>query len=404
MSNLALIVNAAVYAGWLEASVTRRLETLAGNFSVSVSERWNGQRNPWPIRVEDECTVQLDEDVVLTGYVDVARRTLDATEHTVQIEGRDRAAVLVDCTPSIFQPMEFTNRGVLEFCQQLADPFGITVYLQDGISDAAISTTPTSAGPQKAAGKKASGIGTAGASTTATKVGSPKAKLVIEPGQTAFALMERACRQVGLLAVSDGVGNVILTRASSQRCATALVYGQNILSARLELDGSQRFAKYIVWGQAPVLADSGGEDDYNPALAASVTSTPDHGIDAGVLRTERQLVVAAEVEMTAAFANLRADWEAKVRAGRATQLEIEVQGWRQGDGSLWPINALVQVSHPPLGIEDEMLIVGATYSQSASAGTRTRLSVTRKDALLPEPTVAGGKALEAWWGVKGGLG
>lgn len=401
MSKLRLIVNGVEYSGWLSARATRSIETIAGSFELEISEKWNGQKRPWPIRVEDECTVQLDDDIILTGAVDRVRRRFDKESHTVSIEGRDRAAVLVDCTPVLTQA-QFSNIGVLEFCQMLADPFGITVMLQDGVSDAAISTTSPSGaggGPAKPVAKRAADVGSAGRSSTATKIGTPKARLTVDPGETAFSLIDQACRLSGLLPVSDGLGNVVLTRASVSQCATAIVEGKNLLSGEITLDATKRYARYIVSGQA-----QGDDADDEPLNAASVFSTKAHGIDAGVVRTERTLLVRAEGAVTQAFANMRADWEATIRAGRSIALDLAVQGWRQGDGSLWPINALVPVTSPTLGVDDALLISSVTYAQSEEQGTTTRLSVTRPDAFSPEPTVAGGKALQAWWGVKGGNG
>jgi prophage tail gpP-like protein len=74
-----------------------------------------------------------------------------------------------------------------------------------------------------------------------------------------------------------------------------------------------------------------------------------------------------------------------VRAGRAATATIPVQGWRQGDGSLWPVNALVDVHSPRLGLGGQMLITQATYSIDDSGGTTTSLSLKPPRAFLPEP-------------------
>lgn len=415
MSKVTLIVNGVTYAGWVSASISRSIESIAGQFSLEISPflgtdpqggrvpnpGWSTFASQPPIQMEDECTVQLDDDIVLTGAVDIIRQKLSVNASSITIAGRDRAAVLADCTPQLKQ-LQFNGMGVLEFCQMIGDQFGITFYLQDGISDAAISTTP-SAGAKKQPLARASGGGSTGKSTSATKVGNPKATLTIEPGETAFSLIDRACRMVGVLPISDGLGNVVLTRSSSDRCTTAIVEGQNLLDLDLSLDGTKRFGRYVVIGQNQ--PDTNGADDgadFDPTVFSFVSSTPDHGIDAGVVRSERVLLVTSDGAMTQAFANMRADWEATVRKARALSLDLAVQDWRQGDGTLWPLNAIVSVTSPSARIADDMLISTVAFSQSVEQGTRTILSVTAPDAFLPQPTTAGGKALASWWPAAGG--
>jgi prophage tail gpP-like protein len=83
-------------------------------------------------------------------------------------------------------------------------------------------------------------------------------------------------------------------------------------------------------------------------------------------------------------ARKRAQWEATVRAARAVSVSVTVQGWRQADGTLWPVNGLVQVDLPWLRISGEMLITELTYSLDES-GTQTQMTLRRADAYTPEP-------------------
>jgi prophage tail gpP-like protein len=42
-----------------------------------MSERWAGQKVRWPIVEEDACTLVVDGETLITGFVDQARARLE---------------------------------------------------------------------------------------------------------------------------------------------------------------------------------------------------------------------------------------------------------------------------------------------------------------------------------------
>jgi prophage tail gpP-like protein len=354
--DLRLRVNGREYGGWKAARVTRGIEAISGAFELTVSDRWGGQDTPWPIAEEDECAIVIDGAPVITGYVDRRSLAYGPEEHSLTVGGRDRTGALVDCS-AVLSTWEYLNVPLLTLAKRLAAPFGIAVSLQPGLA-----------------------------------LPKPLAKLTVDPGDTAFDALERACRMAGVLPVSDGSGGLVLTRTGSARATTALVEGQNILGASVDYDASSRFRRYVVMGQHQ------GTDELSGASAAAVKG---EARDPGVRRGARVLLVRAESGVTQEYAKRRAEWDAKVRAARADAVTVTVQGWQQGDGSLWPVNALVPVRSPYLGIDGDLLITQVTYG-IGDGGTIAELSLKRRDAFLPEPVVptsgswkelAGGAAL-----------
>jgi prophage tail gpP-like protein len=374
--DLRLTVNGVVYTGWKSARVTRGIESISGSFDLAVTDSWGelwgdterifrpeDELRPSierirPIRPEDECEVSIDEMPLITGYVDRRTISYSAGDHSLSISGRDRTGALVDCSARL-KHWEFLNASVVDLAQRLAEPFGIAVSAEYGLN------------PR------------------------PVPKLSVDPGDSAFDALERACRMAGVLAVSDGRGGLLLVRGgSSLRAKTALVEGTNILSASLQNDAAGRFRRYIVTAQQP------GTDGAYAEIAACVRGEAQ---DADVKREDRELVVRSEGAASIAVATERAQWEAIVRAGRAGGVSIVVQGWLQKGGTPWPVNALVHVDSPMLGIDGDMLIVGATYSMDASSGTTTELSLKRPDAFAPTPVVTlevSGRYKELAGGVK----
>lgn len=349
MPDISLLVNGRQYSGWKTARVTRGLESLCGGFELSVSERWEAGSVPWPIYEEDECTLKLGSETVITGYVDKRSLAYGAGEHSLSVSGRDKAGLLVDSSLSS-GPWEFYGVPALTVAQRVCSPFGVAVTVAPGL------TIPT-----------------------------PPEKVAVSPGDSPHDVLERLCRVCGVLAVSDGRGGVQLMRPGTARAATELVEGENILAASADFDSSSRFHRYVVLGQHV------GTDTWSGGGAAGVIGS---ATDANVKRTARVLVVRPEGNVTPAHAARRAAWEATVRASRADSVTVTVQGWTQGNGALWPVNALVRVRSPHLGIDGDMLISQTVFSVGED-GTKTTLTLRGPNAFNPEPVfpVAGWKEI-----------
>ena len=344
MAELALRVNGLEYAGWQSVRVTRSIEALSGSFEVALADRWTGQNEPWPIYEEDSCSVVVGDETLITGYVDRRSVAISAEQRSLSISGRDRAAALIDCSADL-STWEFFQLSLGDLASQLVKPFGIAVSIAPGLAEVSVPMF--------------------------------EGKFSISPGERAFEVLERACRAVGVLAVSNGRGGVHLTRAGSARAASALVEGQNILAASADFDASGKFRTYKVTTQQP------GTDELYGSTASSVIATAQ---DLTVRRAARELLVRGEAAMPQQLAEKRARWEAKVRAARAATVSVTVAGWTQADGKLWPVNALVPLDCKSLGIKARLLITQVAYSLD-ERGKTTQLSLKRPDAFLPEPNV-----------------
>jgi prophage tail gpP-like protein len=384
MPEVHVIVNGSEYAGWTEASVVRGVEAISNSFRIAVSAPPRKPLNRSPLRAEDECRIELVESddslyrghrtLAITGFIDRVSYNLDKQQHNLEITGRDKAGLLVDCS-AVLKDWQFFNIGVLEFCRTLAKPFDINVTLQDGVADAAISTAP-----QPKSGKPRietpTRVGSVG-KTTSGKMAQLNVPFAVNPGESAFDAINRACTMVGLLPVSDGEGGIVLTRGAGGRATSAIVEGTNVLSVSGEHDASRQYSQYIVNGFG-----SGSFTDETPPPMIGKAD------DRSVRRTARKLIVFYNGNATLSIVQRRAEWESAVRYARARPVEVVLQGWRQSDASLWPVNALVRTTLPSVGIDDaEMLITEATYSMSVTGGSTTRVRLALPSAFLPEPVI-----------------
>jgi prophage tail gpP-like protein len=377
MADVALLVNGQSFEGWQRIRVVRGVESLCGMFELSISDRWNGATDAWPINAEDQATVLLDGTPLITGFVDRRRVSYDAGEHSLEVAGRDLAAALVDCSAQL-TPSGFKNLQIDALIRNLAAPFGINV-----IVDPSLQLVTVSAKVSKRGGR-VTNAGTGG-KRGGTGLPNPPKKFAISPGESAFEVLDRACRMAGILAVSDGRGNIVLTQSGSTSAVTSLIEGQNILRASADFDASGRYASYTVLGQAQ------GDDEVFGTAAAQVKGTAQ---DQEVRRGNRNLTIRSEHAATVQAATTRAGWEAKIRAARGDAISVTVQGWTQADGTPWPVNALVYVESDLLGIKGDLLIAQCVHTLDES-GTTTEMTLRRPDAFIPEPVIAAGSS-GAW--------
>jgi prophage tail gpP-like protein len=339
--DLALFVNGKIYRGWTDISLTRAMDAIAGAFAISLTERWAGdgtvasQSTPWPILNGDKCRIELGGEAIVDGYVDQFRPSFSATDHTIEIQGRDKTGDLVDCS-AFHQPDQWKNQDLLQIAKILCAPFGVTVRAD-------------------------------------VDVGPPFPTIKLQQGETVFAALDRLARFRKVLLAPDKAGGVVIARAGTTRSVTPLIQGVNILSASGSLDTTQRFSNYIVKGQTTKSTTDDGVAESHQESRVTDSDVPRY----------RPLVLMAE---SGSNPQDRATWEANVRLGRSATAKITVRGWRQTEGgTLWAPNQLVAVKSAWLRMDGDMLIRQVTYKRNGSEGTLVELDLVSPQAFSPEP-------------------
>lgn len=352
-----LVVNGRRYSGWKSIQVTRTIEGLVGSFSLDVSDRW-GPDDPWPIVEGDACQVLIDDEVVISGYIDKRKLRASKDSRVLTYTGRDAAQDLVDCsllvpdTSTNGHKWTYRNIDIAQFVTAVASPHGIRVSVQPGL---ALKKDPL---------------------------------LVAHPGETGFEAVKRAAGSASVLVVSDGRGGILITgpAALGSPLADSLVEGVNILEAEIDYDATDRFARYLISSQPP-----GSDEAFGETVRVQAEAT-----DADVARKNRVLLIRPEKGYDTAGAKRRADWEARIRAAKAATAIVTVQGWRQHGGALWSVNTRTNVSAPRMiGVDGVMLISQVEFS-IGEGGRTTQLHVVRPDAFTPEPQVAEVSGEGAW--------
>lgn len=328
-------VDGKVFGGWLSSRISFGLEQIANSFELSVTDRWVGQDNPYPIRVGSPCQVLADGETVITGYVDDNNPSYDANSYSISIAGRDKTGDLVDCS-AIHKTGQWANVSLDKMLRDLCAPFGIKVLIDAPLGDKFRTFS-------------------------------------IQEGETAYECIDRACRMRAVMPVSDGLGNLLIVRAKNGAPLAALIQGVNIIGASGEFSMRERFSQYLIKGQ-----DRGSDDNANtPESHTQISASANDDY----IKRYRPMIVLAEDKGVHSTFKQRAEWERNVRRGRSARATVRVNGWRNLSGDLWRANSLVKVNSPYLGGADvRLLIVGGTYILDDQQGMVTELSLVGREA------------------------
>ncbi len=339
---LILNVDGQRHRGWKSVRVIESLDRVANSFELSLSDYWgaNNAADRRTIVAGMPCQVFIDNTLIMSGYIDEVSPRYDAKQHSLEVVGRSKAGDLVDCS---LEGQTFNDQTLLQIATALALPFGISVSLASGVD-----------------------------------IGEPISTARLEPGQTIYEFLEEWARIRAVRFVSDANGNLIITRAGASRAADRLALGENIRQAGGTLSTRDRYTLYTAIAQT----DEFDESDFNALVSGEVSD------NWGRYNRHRPHTFLVEGAADIDDAKKRADWQRRTAYGRSQGLSYTLTGWRQDNGDLWPVNALVAVNDHWAGIDGERLIVEVARVFD-SGGRRTELRVMPKEAYdltpLPDP-------------------
>ncbi|WP_455424790.1 phage baseplate assembly protein [Dryocola sp. LX212] len=342
--DVTLRVNGKDFSGWTRVNISAGIDRIARHFDVEITRQWPQSSDlhhlDLPVIEGDLVEVLIGDDKVLTGYVDATPLGYDAQRVHASISGRSKTEDLIDCSaPS--QPGQFTNRTLAQIVSTLAKPFDVQV----------VSATPES---------------------------EALTSFQVDYGESISEALNRLLGLEQILAFDNADGALVLDTVGNEKAHTALVLGENIISADGQRDFSNRFSEYTVSGQR-----AGTDHDYGEATNARITATVK---DPAVMRY-RPLMIKQCGNATLATCKARAEYERANREGRTLETTYTVAGWRQGDGSLWRPNLRVVVWDPVMGFDNTELVIAEASWTLDDRGFMTRLRVGPAITYMPEPKV-----------------
>ncbi|EFH6215669.1 phage baseplate assembly protein [Escherichia coli] len=340
MSNtVTLRTDGRLFTGWTSVSVTRSIESVAGYFELGVNVPPGTDLSG--LAPGKEFTLEIDGQIVCTGYIDSRRRQMTADSMKITIAGRDKTADLIDCA-AVYSGGQWKNRTLEQIARDLCAPYGVTVRweLSDKESSAAFPG------------------------------------FTLDHSETVYEALVRASRARGVLMTSNAAGELVFSRAAST-ATDELVLGENLLTLDFEEDFRDRFSEYTVKGYARANGAEGDDID-----AKSIVSRKGTATDSDVTRY-RPMIIIADSKITAKDAQARALREQRRRLAKSITFEAEIDGWTRRDGQLWMPNLLVTIDASKYAIKTtELLVSKVTLILNDQDGLKTRVSLAPREGFL----------------------
>lgn len=340
MSNtVTLRTDGRLFTGWTSVSVTRSIESVAGYFELGVNVPPDTDLSG--LAPGKAFTLEIEGQIVCTGYIDSRRRQMTADSMKITVAGRDKTADLIDCA-AVYSGGQWKNRTLEQIARDLCAPYGVTVRweLSDKESSAAFPG------------------------------------FTLDHSETVYEALVRASRARGVLMTSNAAGELVFSRAAST-ATDELVLGENLLTLDFEADFRDRFSEYTVKGYARANGAEGDDID-----AKSIVSRKGTATDSDVTRY-RPMIIIADSKITAKDAQARALREQRRRLAKSITFEAEIDGWTRKDGQLWMPNLLVTIDASKYAIKTtELLVSKVNLILNDQDGLKTRVSLAPREGFL----------------------
>ncbi len=337
-----LEVNGVQYDNFTTASCEIRLDALTNTFSFTAVA---AEGEPLPFSGGEPCKVIVDDQIVLTGNIEVVSVEYNGADHVILVQGRDLTGDLLDSTLDPISDLSEAATTLKKLIEIILDQIGLNIDVIDETDSEPFNVAEDIASP--------------------------------EAGENAFAFLEKYSRKLHVLLTSDGDGNIVITENSGESVPGAIQHiiganDNNVLSSNFRFDTTGRYNVYKMASQLnPSALFSAGTVDL-----ATVVNQGGGVFDANV-RASRQLVLVSEAPSSDGPSIDRAQWEANIRRARGLVYSATVEGYRvdltKDNSDLWQINKLYQIIDDFLGKQEPMLCNTVTFTLDLVDGQRTTL-------------------------------
>jgi len=338
---MALEVNGVSYVNFVAASCSIRLDALSNSFSFEAAMP---EGEPLPFKGGEACAVYVNDELKLTGNIEVIDVNYQSGRHTVIVAGRDKTGDLLDSTldaiPDIRAPI-----SLKQLVEKVVNHLGLDIKVIDQVQPELFNEAEDIASP--------------------------------EPGENAFVFIEKYSRKRQTLLTSDPDGNIVIASNSGDTAVGAVQHiigasDNNVISSSFSFDTTGRFNLYKTVSQLnPVALNLAGETD----LASVVNQGG--GVSDSNIRAGRQMVLVSETPFSSSESEARSKWEADIRRSRGLAYSASVTGYTvdasDPDSDLWDINKIYQIVDDFLGKQEPMLCNLVTFTLDLDSGEQTAL-------------------------------
>ncbi len=350
-----LQVNGVEYTNFTDASVSVALDTLSNDFTFTATLP-AGQNLPF--KGGESCTIVVDDELVMTGFIENVTGTYTAGSHVIIVSGRDKTADVLDSSINIMDDIRapVTLKQIIE---KVIEHIGADIAVVDAASPEPFNKAEDIVAPQ--------------------------------PGDNAFQFIEGYAQKRQVLLTSNAEGNIVITNSEATPSGGVLQNAlggnsNNIVASSWAYLANGLYNKYIQKGQLDPVALSFGGSTSSDGVVSQQGEAVDDSIRAG-----RQLVTTPDKGFSQAQLQSRAEWSKKIRQGRSVSYSCDTQGFQNSAGALWTVNTLVSIFDDFADIDRDLLLNSIQFSYSGR-GSISLLTFVEADAYelqLNEPKPVG---------------
>lgn len=325
-NEVTLSIGGVTHSKWQSYDIDSDLLVPADGFSMTLAP---GGR-PLPSNVEEGAafTLRLDDELVMTGFIDDIGIATGKGRHSVNLTGRDAAGQLLDCSVPVFSARRLQLPAIVA---RFVRPLGIT--------DIRIDAEKTEL----------------------------RERVNVEPGDTAWDALQHAAEANGLWPWFEPNGQLVVggpdysTPVVANLVQRVSGVGNNVEDVQSSKSQSGRYSEVTVLGQAP---GSYIEDGKNEIRATAK--------DTAVKRYRPRTVVDHEASTPAIARNRARKLIADSRLN-GKSITVRVRGHRTESGKLWMPGMRVDLDFELHSIKGVHFLMGRRFLRSKTDGTTTEL-------------------------------
>lgn len=327
---ISVLVDGKTHQTWQRYRIDSNLLTPADDWSMTVATEAN---IPTPDNLFEgaEARIMLGDDLILTGLIDDLDEPVDKRGGSIELSGRDRASILLDCSAPLMSLQQATLEQIIK---KAVEPLGIKEVIYQA------------------------------------KASAPRKKVHIEPGQSTWEWLQAACEVNNVWPWFSPDGKLIIGAPDYKAAPIAHLVmrfngdGNNMLSLARNRSMKDSFSEITVLGQSAGDGDGGSND-----IRASAKDE--------TMPVYRPKVVVDGNCDTAELAQRRANKLIADSKMARERLTVRVQGHRivtsEGTGKPWTPGVRVHVYSEPHGIDETYYLIGRTFTLSRTEGRLTEL-------------------------------
>ena len=332
--SVVLKTNGQIFSGWIAAEVERSINAISGRFIINFTDKWKEGQKKWNMKSGDPCSIELENEAVITGFIDSLKIDLNSNSRSLSISGRDKTGDLVD-SGSLLEEKSFIGASLAEMATQAVQGFDVKVSPHSDAAKAKIESTS------------------------------------IQYNETVFEFISRISHNQGVLCYPDRTGGIIFSDVSTE-VVDAISIKNKIIEINAKTDSSQLFHDYIV------ISHNGSAEEQTKTIrqvAQDIKNT-----------TKRRKIIVVSSNTNDEGALARAKWEMSVHIARSFQASVKILGWKNSKGQLWDVNKLITLDAEEAGIvKGNYLIQSVKFILDDRKGQITQLNLVLPGAYNKAP-------------------